>query len=575
MAEERVQRRLAAILAADVVGYSRLMEADEAGTLRTLKARRREVLNPLVANHRGRIFKVTGDGVLVEFASAVDAVECAIGLQKRFAGANADLPEARCILLRIGINLGDVIVEGNDLYGDGVNVAARLESLAEPGGICVSRSVYDQVRRRLDSRFDELGPQPVKNIAEPVHVYRVRLEQSRPVQERLPLPAKPSIAVLPFTSMSSDPDQETFVDGLTEDLITDLSRNPGLFVIARNSTFAYKGKSVDARQIARDLGVRHLLEGSARRAGGRVRINVQLIDAIGGGHVWAERFDRSLDDVFAVQDEVTAKIVEALVGRLTADHLPERKRTSNVGVYDLCVRARSMVLQSPQGAQEAKILLERAISLDPNFSEAHRWLAIAFDRLGAAGTLPIDQANENALASAQKAVELDPNDAGAHWTLGTLLANKRAWAHAESELATALSLDPNNADAWAMRSELMVLKGRATDALSDIEKALRLNPHPPGWYHWFLGQAHYLARRYDRAVSILRNDATYRTESRRTLAASLAQMGELEEARAEADLFMVSNPRFTIGNWIKSTPFEDEAAAEHFIDGYRKAGLPE
>ena len=321
MPEERAQRRLAAILAADVVGYSRLMERDEAGTLAALKTRRRDVLQPAIASHRGRIVKVMGDGVLVEFASAVDAVECAVALQEAMDVANAGLPEDTRIILRIGINLGDVIVEGQDLYGDGVNIAARLESLSEPGGLCISASVFEHVNGKLPHSFVSLGPQTLKNIDRPIQIYRLAGKDGPgpavPAVE-LPLPDKPSIVVLPFVNMSADAEQSYFVDGLTEDLITDLSKVPELFVIARNSSFAYKGRSVDVRQIARELGVKYVLEGSARRAADRVRINAQLIDARAGGHIWADRFDRDLADIFAAQDEVIGKIVEALarqVGR--------------------------------------------------------------------------------------------------------------------------------------------------------------------------------------------------------------------------------------------------------------------
>ena len=377
MAEERVQRRLAAILAADVVGYSRLMEADEQGTLEVLKARRRDILAPLIARYRGRLVKVMGDGVLVEFASAVDAVQCAVDLQYGTAEANDRLPDSRRVILRIGINLGDIIVDGSDLYGDGVNVAARLEALGEPGDICVSGSVYDQVKRKMETGFDDLGQKSLKNIAEPVRVYRVRhlaiADRKDGETEPLPLPSKPSIAVLPFTNMSGDAEQDVFTDGLTEDLITDLSRNASLFVIARHSTFAYKGKSIDIRLIARDLGVRYLLEGSARRAAGRVRINVQLIDAVGGNHLWADRFDRDLEDIFAVQDEVTAKIVEALIGRLVTQ--PPRNRPNSMEAYDLCVRGRTLIGISPEASRESRLLLQRAITLDPDYAEAHRLLA--------------------------------------------------------------------------------------------------------------------------------------------------------------------------------------------------------
>jgi len=581
MAEERVQRRLAAILAADVVGYGRLMEQDEAGTLAALKERRRNILNPLVTQHQGRIVKVLGDGVIIEFGSAVNAVECAVGLQRGMADANQGVVDDRHIVLRIGINLGDVIVEGTDLYGDGVNIAARLEAMAEPGGICISGSVHDQVKRKLEANFEDIGPQTIKNMADPVQVYRMHagtsVKQRDEDAERaiLPLPTTPSIAILPFANMSNDPEHEFFADGLTEDLITDLSQVAGLFVIARNSSFAYKGKTVDVRSIARNLGVRYVLEGSARRAAGRVRINVQLIDAIGGGHLWAERFDRSLDDVFNVQDEVTAKIVEALVGRLKAAQIPERKRPANLEAYDLCVRGRALVLQSPQAGREARLMFERAIALDPEFAEAHRWLALSLEISWLLGGEPMEPHRRLALATAQKAVALDPNDAGTRWVHGIILTHDRRWTEAEAEFAVALELDPNNADAWAMLSELMVLSGRPTDALADIQKALRLNPHPPGWYYWFLGQAQYLDRQFDRAVHSLRREETYRTLSRRTLAASLAQLGRLDEARREAEMFMASNPHFTIRHWVESQPFRDEAACQHFVDGYRKAGLPE
>ncbi|MGH6893804.1 MAG: adenylate/guanylate cyclase domain-containing protein, partial [Dongiaceae bacterium] len=557
MVEEPVQRRLVAILAADVVGYSRLMEQDEAGTLSALKARRRDILGPLVAKHRGRVVKVMGDGVLVDFSSAVDAVQCAIGLSQGFLEANQGVPEARRIVLRIGVNLGDVIVEGGDLYGEGVNVATRLEQLAEAGGICVSQSVYDQVKRKIEAAFDDLGSQSVKNMAEPVTVYRVRLERDAPVQQILPLPAKPSIAVLPFSNMSNDPEQETFADGLTEDLITDLSRSSGLFVIARNSTFAYKGKSMDVRRIAGDLGVRYLLEGSARRAAGRVRINVQLIDAVAGNHLWAERYDRGLEDMFAVQDEVTAKIVEALVGRLTTP--PPRNRPKSLEAYDLCVRARFLNEESPQASHEALVLLKRAIELDPGYAEAHRWLAMNRWLAWAHWGEPEDPTRAEAVQSAEKAVALDPNDAGCRWVLGTLLAYERRWAESDEQYARALELDPNHADAWAGLSDLSVLSGRLSDGLEQIQKAFRLNPYPAQWYYLVMGQAQYALRQYEAAVQTLRHEATYRTHSRRFLAASLAQLGRLDEARREGELFLLINPHFRVSGWAANQPFRDQA----------------
>jgi TolB-like protein/class 3 adenylate cyclase len=579
MAEERVQRRLAAILAADVVGYSRLMEADEQGTLSLLKDRRRDVLGPLVAQHHGRLIKVMGDGVLVEFASAVNAVQCAAKLQDRMADANESLPEGRRIVLRIGINLGDVIVEGSDLYGDGVNVAARLQSLADPGDICVSGSVHEQVKRKVDYAFDELGPRAIKNLVEPVTIFRLYTRSSatsnhdEPARIPLPLPAKPSIAVLPFTNMSSDREQEYFVDGLTEDLITELSRNPGLFVIARHSTFAYKGKSVDTRQIARELGVRYLLEGSARRSAGRVRINVQLIDAIGGDHLWAERFDRNQEDIFAIQDEVTGKIVEALVGRLMAP--PARNRPANLEAYDLCVRGRTLAAISPEATRESSLLLRRAIALDPQYAEAHRWLAVNLVGPWVYWGEPTEPNRQMAVTTAERAVMLDQNDAGCRCVLGLVLAYERRWPEADAAFAAALELEPSHADTLALLADVLVWSGQSAAAIEHAKRALRLNPYPPGWYYWNLGLAQYAARQYDTAVVTLRREPTYRTVSRRILAASLAQLGRLPEAQEEAALFMVSNPRFTITHWAATQPFRDEAMREHFVDGYRKAGLPE
>lgn len=577
MAEERAQRRLAAIMAADVVGYSRLVELDESGTLAALKERRRRILDPLVHENDGRVVKTMGDGVLVEFASAVNAVTCAIEFQRRMSAANHGLPDDRQILLRIGINLGDVVVEGGDLYGDGVIIAVRLQTLAGPGEIYVSGSIYDQVRRRLYCEFDELGPHLIKNVAEPVSVYRIETstwgQHGAAAKAPLPLPIKPSIAVLPFTNMSNDPEQEVFVDGLTEDLITDLSRASGLFVIASNSVFAYKGRHADVRRIARELGVRYVLEGSARRAAGRVRINAQLIDAIQGDHLWAERFDRSLEDIFAVQDEVTSKIVEALVGRLTT--APARNRPTDLEAYDLCVRARSLGLQTAGAAREAIFLLQRAIARDPDYAEAHRLLALNLWLSWEFWDQPADPNRARAVAEAQRAVALDPVDAGNRWVLGVILGHERRWEESDTEFDLALKLDPNHADALAMRADLIVLSGRPADAIEHVRKALRLNPHPPGWYYWMLGQAQYAIRDYEAAVQTLRRPETYRATSRRLLAASLARLGRLDEARTEAQLFMMSNPNFTIRQWSDSQPFRDEELRRHFLEGYRMAGLPE
>jgi len=457
---------------------------------------------------------------------------------------------------------------------------ALMQIHVERGETAQAIKLFESLRDRLHA---ELGVKPEPETMRLYETMRQGRAGAAPINHSAAqlaspatptLPGKPSIAVLPFTNLSSDPEHEFFADGLTEDLITDLSRASGLFVIARNSSFAYKGKSVDVRTIAHNLGVRYILEGSARRAAGRVRINVQLTDAITGGHIWAERFDRALEDVFSVQDEVTAKIVEALIGRLATTQYPDRKRPTNMEAYDLCVRGRALVLQS-QGAREARLMFARAIELEPDLAEAHRLLALSWELGWILEGEPKEPNVERAMAAIQKALALDPNDAGALWVRANLLAKQRQWDQSEADYALALKLDPNCADAWAMLSELMVLCGRLNEALIDIQAALRLNPHPPGWYYWFLGQVQYLNGQYEEAVQTLRREETYRAPSRRILAASLAQLGRLDEARHEAAMFMANNQHFTIRNWVESQGFRDQAACQHFVEGYRRAGLPE
>ncbi|MGO7213137.1 adenylate/guanylate cyclase domain-containing protein [Rhizobium ruizarguesonis] len=567
MTDQSIQRRLAAIVVADVVGYTRLMEADEVATLANLRELRSGVIEPAVMRHKGRIFKVVGDGFLIEFGSAVDAVAAALEMQRATTAVEAS--GDRRLLLRIGVNLGDVIDDGSDILGDGVNVAARLETQAAPGGICISAKVHGEIVGKIGDRFFDAGERYLKNLTRPVRVWH----WPDALQSTLPLPECPSIAVLPFTNMSGDEADAPFVDGLTEDLITDLSRTAGLFVIARNSVYCYKGKPVDVRLVAQELGVRYVLEGSARRAMGRVRINAQLIDALGGQHLWADRFDRTVEDVFELQDEVNAKIVEALVGRLTIPK--QRNRPKNLEAYDLCVRARLLTEESPQTEREAYMLLQRAVKLEPSYAEAlgllayNRWLA--WTHFGE----PEDPNRRMAVTFAQKAVDLDPNDAGCRYVLGTILAYERRWEESEAAFAKALELDPNHADTWAAMSDMSVLDGRVADGLAQIEKALRLNPHPTCWYLCHLGQAQYAARDYEAAAATLRREDTYRTNSRKFLAATLAQLGHLEEARREAELFLIAHPHFTIGHWLSSQPLRDASVRDHFVDGFRKAGLPE
>ncbi len=390
----------------------------------------------------------------------------------------------------------------------------------------------------------------------------------------LPLPDKPSIAVLPFASFSDEPGHETFADGLTEDLITDLSRIRGLFVIARNSAYAYKGKAMDVRDIAAELGVRYLLEGSARRAAERIRVNVKLVDACSGEQLWADRFDRDLKDIFAVQDEVTGRIVEALLGQLRLP--PQRMRPRNIGAYDLVVRARKLIDDSPQTAREVHLLLERAISIDPHYAEAHRWLAMNYWLGWLVWGEPSEPSRSLALEHARKAVALDPNDAGCHWVLGNLFVYERCFADADREFAKAVALDPNDADLWVTLSDNAVLAGQVQDSLDYVQKALRLNPFPGGLYYLTLGVAQYANREYDAAVATLRRDETNRSTSlRRFLAASLAQLGRFDEARAEVALFLVTNPHFSIRHFIATQPFRDAVTREHFVEGLRKAGFPD
>ena len=390
-------------------------------------------------------------------------------------------------------------------------------------------------------------------------------------------PAKASIAVLPFINIDGYPEQDAFTDGLTEDLITDLSRNVGLLVIARQSSLTYKGKTTDVRVIAGDLGVRFLLQGSARRAAGRIRINVQLVDAIGGDLLWAERFDRDIEDVFAVQDEVAGKIVEALVGKLTRP-LPARSRPANLDAYDLCVKARALIASmggSPEAVRESILLLKQAIAIDPGYAEAIRWLAF---NLWSLWSNAIDAADSNlieAIRLAERAVSLDPNDGSNHWILGYLLASDRRWAESEKAFAATFLLDPNHADAMIMCAELAVMAGNPAEGINLTKRAFRLNPHPSGWYYWELGLAQYAGRDYEAAVKTLRTEATYRTASRRILAASLAQLGRHDEAVREGQIFLANNPGFTISQWASRQPARDAAMLEHFIDGYRKAGLPD
>ncbi|MGH6932606.1 MAG: adenylate/guanylate cyclase domain-containing protein [Dongiaceae bacterium] len=578
MAEERVQRRLAAILAADVVGYGRLMEADEASTLAALKARRREVLDPLVAKHQGRVFKTTGDGMLVEFASAVNAVQCAVDLQHGMAVANASQPEDRHIILRIGVNLGDVMVEGGDLYGDGVNIAARLEAIAEPGGILVSGTAYDYVGNKAKVAFDDLGTQTLKNIAQPVRAYRVIGTPMVAVAATKPVSDKPSIAVLPFTNMSGDPEQEYFSDGITEDIITELSRFRELSILARDSAFRFRGRAVDVKQAGRELDVQYLVEGSVRRVGERLRITAQLIDAVSGDHVWAEHFDRDQRDFFAVQDQLVRTIVGTLVGRVHAVGavLAGRKPPANLAAYECVLRGKALPLGDSLSEAERRRWFEKAIELDPGYGQAYAWLAHALsiewfqDMSGSSTTL------ERAFELATKAMTLDPNDGDCVTTLGWIHLHRRSFELAEQYYTQALNLNRSDPEQHASLGILYTFLGRPNDALASFAQAKSLDPYfQPAWYWHLLGTAYFIACRFDEAIVAFHHSTTMPVWVRAYLAACHAQLGQPERARELADEVRRRKPDFSALRYIAKEPLRRPEDQRLLLDGFRKAGLPE
>jgi adenylate cyclase len=587
MAVPTQERRLAAILAADVVGYTRLMNEDETGTLTRLKRHRAELVDPMIAEHRGRIVKLMGDGALVEFASAVDAVRCAAEIQRAMAKRNAESEPRQAF--RIGINLGDIIIEGDDIYGEGVNLAARLEGLAQPGGLCISDLVHQMVRARIDLTFEDLGEQRVKNIAQPVRIWQW-INDARATEppasgaEKVSAPSfadKPSLAVLPFDNLSRDPDQEYFSDGLTEDLITDLSQISGLFVTARHAVFQYKGRPAPPQQVARDLGVRYVLEGSVRRAGKRIRITAQLIDATTGFHLWAQRYDRNFEDIFDLQDEITHTIVAALDVRLTARERVgiERRYTENLEAYDLFLQAREGFLRRTQeGARQARAALERAIVLDPNFAAAHALLAEIGRCEWWYGWREDDGALDRALELARTAVALDDELPFAHMFLGWIHLWRKEHDQAIAEARRCLALDPNNADGHARFGHTLDLAGRPAEGVPFIETAMRLDPHYPYWYSFLLGHAFHSLERYDEAVVSFRRVISRNPDffyARIYLAAAYAQLGRIEEAKAEA----VEVLRTDVGRWAqrfaRHLPLKDPAALARLLDGMRKAGLLE
>jgi adenylate cyclase len=579
-----MERRLAAIFAADVAGYSRLIGADEEGTLARLKAHRRELIDPTIAEHQGRIVKTTGDGVLAEFASPVKAVRCAIDVQYGMAERNAGVPEGQRIEFRIGINLGDVVVEDDgDIYGDGVNVAARLESIAEPGAVYISRTVRDFVDGTPELVLEDLGERELKNIARLVQVFRIAPPQAVGAAQAGPpaVPHKPSIAVLPFTNMSGDAEQEYFSDGISEDLITDLSKISGLFIIARNSTFAYKGRSVKVQEIGRDLGVRFVLEGSIRKAGNRVRITAQLIDAGSGGHLWAERFDRELTDIFATQDEVVEKIVAALAVNLTQGEAQRLRRrgTASVEAYETWLRGRELLSRSTREAiAQAKAMYRRAIEIDPNFAAPHAGLSLATisDYVSDWAADP-EEALDEAERWARRALELDDQEPVSHMALGNVMLWRRNHDGALAEFGRMIALDPNFAQGHSATGLALMYAGRATEALEAFAIAKRLDPHSPSIVLHFVAQANFSLGRYEAAAEhlherIARTPAT--DSSRMLLAACYGHRGRVDEARAAWAGLMEVNPDFSLAQRARVLPYKEPRDFQRIAEGLAKAGLP-
>jgi adenylate cyclase len=590
LTNERVERRLAAVLAADVAGYSRLMGRDEERTLAELKTFRKTLLDPTIAAHRGRIVKTTGDGLLVEFASAVDAARCALEVQRGMAGQNTEVsPELR-IEFRIGIHVDDIIIDDGDIFGDGVNIAARLEGIAEPGGICISDDAHRQVRGKVETVFDDMGSQTLKNIAEPMRVWRVRLGDGAnpvmgsilPLKQYLALPDKPSIAVLAFQNMSGDPEQDYFADGMVDDIITGLSRIKWLFVIARNSTFTYKGRAADVKQVGRELGVRYVLEGSVRKAADRVRITGQLIDAATGTHVWAERYDRKFDDIFALQDEIALSVVSAIEPSLRRAEVErvKRKRPDSLDAYDLVLRAQPDVYSGmPEGATKALMLVESALALDPTYALAHGFAAMCHHNLFLRAGLH----EENRAASirhAQAAIVHGQDDALALTFAGFSIGmDGHDHAAAFAAFEAALAVSPSSALTYILGSVILGWAAEAERAIEWGERAMRLSPFDPWAFAAFhsLALGHFHRGRYEEAANaahkaVQSNPA--HSISYMLLAAPLAKLGRLEEAKAAAAGILELQPAFRYGRQFAGVDCAPALAAT-LSEALRVTGLPE
>jgi len=579
LTEERVERRLAAVLAADVAGYSRLMGADEEGTLSRLKAVRKSLVDPAIASYRGRIVKTTGDGMLVEFASAVDAARCGAEIQRGVAAQNANTPEGIRIEFRIGIHLGDIIFDDNDIFGDGVNIAARLEAIAEPGGICISDDAQRQIRGKVDVAFKDMGLQTLKNIAEPMRAWQMELDAAAAAQ-RLALPDKPSIAVLPFQNMSGDAEQEYFADGIVEDIITGLSQFKSLFVIARNSSFTYKGKAADIKQVGRELGVRYVLEGSVRRAGNSVRITAQLIEAAQNKHLWAERLDGDLSDIFALQDALTMKIVSSVVNRLEQAEIDKArsKPTTLLDAYDLYLKGQALV-RYDRRFDEAYDVFAKAFALDPNYAAAYAMAAFCLLFQINQGALP-PSAHAEALRLARMAARLAQEDANAMARAAHVLANLgRQYDLAKELVDRAVTLNPNLGSAWQIRGWVSIMRGEGQSALESFTTVLRLDPIDPARAGAWAG----LACAYnvlgdfeagcDWATRALETETEMYTLAYFVINAVPA--GRMQEARAAVCKMLELRPTAKISDARRLCHTRDQDWSDRMMDWFREAGLPE
>jgi len=581
MAEQRVERRLTAIFAGDVVGYSRLMGADEEGTLSRLNAHRREFLEPKIAEHRGRIVKRTGDGILIEFGSAVDAARCAVEIQRGMVERNAPVPHDKRIELRIGIHVGDILIEEGDIFGDGVNIAARLEGIAEPGGICLSDDAYRQVRGKLDANFQDAGEQDLKNIARPVRVYQLQLGRAAPEAAPPVLPDKPSIAVLPFQNMSDDPDQDYFADGIVEDIITGLSRIKWLFVIARNSTFVYKGQAVDVKKVGRELGVRYLVEGSVRKAGNRIRITGQLVDASTGGHVWADRYDGALDDIFDLQDRITASVIGAVEPNLRQAEIEraKRKRPDSLDAYDLYLRAfPHAYANTPEDSRAALRLLDHALHLEPAYATAHAIAAWCHEQLYNRAGFREDH-KAATLRHGASALACGADDATALCMAGFAMAMvTRDFDAGISAIDRSLALNASYAAGFAHSAILRAFVGQYETAIEHAQRAIRLNPLDPMGAHSYLSLvfAYLPLGRFDEAAAAATKAVQLNPKfsiAHALQIVTLVKLGRLDAARAAAARLLALMPEFNVDMLTRVAGAAPEIL-EDWAGALRSAGVP-